>query len=96
MDYHCALHATRRKRAELISGLQDANLSPLNDALIYSSIGPVVSFVRTKEGEHLEVSSTTHCPPFAQAHSVASRLCPRMPQTTPSSTLPLAFVVTSV
>lgn len=38
--------------------LQDANLSPLNDSLIYSSIGPVVSFVRTKEGEHLDTMST--------------------------------------
>lgn len=38
--------------------ITDANLSPLNDALIYSSIGPVVSFVRTKEGEHLETMST--------------------------------------
>lgn len=80
--------------------MQDANLSPLNDALIYSSIGPVVSFVRTKEGEHLEVgaSSPIACVRFAaQAHSsLICRPCPQMHQTMLSSTLPPASAVTLV
>jgi len=32
--------------------ITDANLSPSNDALIYSSIGPIVNMVRTREGAY--------------------------------------------
>jgi len=34
--------------------VQDGNLSPNNDALIYSTIGPIVNYVHTREGDSLE------------------------------------------